>query len=36
VEAEVLSLHTDKIPAAGDTVAMAQIDEAARRILERE
>jgi multimeric flavodoxin WrbA len=36
VEAEVLSMHTDKIPAAGDTVAMARIDEAARRILERE
>ena len=35
VEAEVLSMNTDKIPAAEDAVAMAQIDEAARRILER-
>ena len=36
VEAEVLSMNTDKIPAAEDADAMAQIDEAARRILERE
>lgn len=36
VEAEVLSLATDKIPAAEDAIAMAQIDEAARRIFAKE